>query len=78
MINTKYKNPKNTGAIIGPIINFTENKEIFPIMAWSRYRYNSNFEFVPAAKYYSRKGKKSYNMMIVDLEIKYEKEYNEK
>jgi hypothetical protein len=72
MINTRYKNPKKVFATIGPIINFTENREMHPIMAWSRFRYEKEWEFKTASRSEDRKGRK-YNMMIVDLVINTEK-----
>ena len=74
MINTRYKNPKKVFSLIGPIINFTENQEMHPIMAWSRFRYEKEWKFEAAAKSYNKKGRIKYNMMIVDLVIKPEKE----
>lgn len=74
MINTRYVNPKKVFATIGPIINFTENNEMHPIMGWSRSRYYGEWEFKPAPRSYNRKGKIIYNTMIVDLVIKPEKE----
>jgi hypothetical protein len=73
MINTRYQNPKKVFATIGPSINFTENREKNPIMAWSRYRNEKEWRFLPAPKTQDKKGWK-YKMMIVDLVIKPEKE----
>ncbi|EKT4552141.1 carboxypeptidase-like regulatory domain-containing protein [Flavobacterium psychrophilum] len=72
MINTRYKNPKEVFATIGPRINFTENRDANPVMAWSRFRYDKEWKFEPVARIQDRKGRR-YNMMIVDLIIKPEK-----
>ncbi|EOG6894921.1 putative outer membrane protein [Flavobacterium psychrophilum] len=72
MINTRYKNPKEVFATIGPRINFTENRDTNPVMAWSRFRYDKEWKFEPVARIQDRKGRR-YNMMIVDLIIKPEK-----
>ncbi|WP_258012198.1 carboxypeptidase-like regulatory domain-containing protein [Flavobacterium psychrophilum] len=72
MINTRYKNPKEVFATIGPRINFTENRDTNPVMAWSRFRYDEEWKFEPVARIQDRKGRR-YNMMIVDLIIKPEK-----
>ena len=77
IINTKYKNPKTTGAFIGPSITFSERKKIRPIIAWTRNR-DESFKFIPNIDY--ERDTKKLNKpkiqiaMIVDLVIKPEKE----
>jgi hypothetical protein len=40
--NTKYVNPKSSGAFIAPSINFTESMEDTSVLSWIRYR-NKNW-----------------------------------
>ncbi|ELI6455132.1 carboxypeptidase-like regulatory domain-containing protein [Flavobacterium psychrophilum] len=76
IINTKYKNPKTTGAFIGPAIDFSESKNIRPIIAWTRSR-TEGHKFMPNIDY--ERDTKKLNKpkiqiaMIVDLVIKPEK-----
>lgn len=72
IINTKYQNPKKTFAFIGPLMNFSENSECFPIASWIRYRYNGKWEFEPQMGFLDRKEKKQ-SMLVVDLVVNIEK-----
>ena len=72
IINTKYKNPKTTFAIIVPSIKFTEHLDQSKAKSWVRYR-NEGWIF-KSQKTRNKNGNYSINKMIViDANVKYEK-----
>lgn len=72
IINTKYKNPKSTFAVIAPSLKFTEVIEQYKEKSWIRYR-NEGWEFKPL-KTRDKKGKYPINnSIVIDAIIKYEK-----
>lgn len=72
LINTKYINPKQSFAFIGPNMGFSGKKELYPKTSWSRCRYENKFDFEPFTRFMDNNIKKQWTMNV-DLVIVLEK-----
>lgn len=68
-LNTRYKNPKGSFALIGPSMNFYEEEKLKPIIAWSRYK-GEDWEFKSSISIF--KNRRYQNVMVVDLVVNME------
>lgn len=69
IINTDYKNPKSTFALIAPLIKFAEIKTDSHSTSWIRYR-NESWEFKPLITRDKKKKTIINNEMVMDVIFK--------